>query len=114
MSCGGGGGCGSSGDADCSLCALNAIRRELARLGPPTSVRAVSIAGQEDWTLESSCASSRFTHVYVGTAGTLILRGDFGEITLQNVVAGMWHPVPFAKVIGYASTATDILVGWVS
>lgn len=49
--------------------------------------------------------------VYVGTSGHLTFRDREGEtITLNNLAAGVFHPLAPKRIMSTGTTATDIVI----
>lgn len=100
----------------CSLCALAAIERALVRMGPPREVETLG-SGAPSGDFESGrdgCPETGITHVFVGTSGDVSLELHGGRsLVMRSVVAGVWHPVPFArKLVAQTTSAEGVLVGW--
>lgn len=100
----------------CSLCALAAIERALVRMGPPRELRdfGASTPAEDFKAGTDKCHETGITHVFVGTSGDVTFKLHSGAtITMRSLVAGVWHPVPFARVlVAQTTTAQGVIVGW--
>lgn len=100
----------------CTLCALAALERAIVRLGPPRQVVSLGTTTiSEDYAAGvNGCPETGITHVFVGTSGDVSLElHDKQTIVLRSLVAGVWHPVPFArKLLAQGTTAEGVLAGW--
>ena len=79
---------------------------ELSMQGPITHAKNAIASDTIDMPFDSRA-------IYVGTAGDVKLITPAGSnITLKNLVAGIWHPIEVRRVFSTGTTALDIRLGW--
>lgn len=89
----------------------------LRRLAPPRNVLQLSAAAAtiaRDWIASAQCAEAGATHLWVGESGTVTMKLASGEtLELQAVVAGVWHPIPYAaRIVAQTTSAKGVVIGW--
>lgn len=106
--------------ACCVVCGLARVERALLRVGPPRTVEALdpsNAAPSKDWAAtqgEAKCETRGATALWVNETGDVDLTTASGaRVVLRNVLAGVWHPIPFAvKIHAQTTSAKGVILAW--